>query len=197
MRNKHSMGRRFLALLLCALMMLGLMPTTAQAATTTVSNATDLQNAIKNAKSGDTITLGGNITFNNSSQITTVADVYQNWEILTYKLTRSHFAERRPSLAGIPMGSWENLYNPPWQISTADFSIPSELRPEDKRGLVIKEDGLIYDGYNETRVRENGDATTYMLIKDKNLTIDLNGYTINASYTDAYFPLCSSPGVPA
>ncbi len=185
MRNKHSIGRRFLALLLCALMMVGLMPTTALAATT-VSNATELQNAIKNAKSGDTIQLTGNITFNNSSQITTIADFYQNWEVLTYKVTKTHFAERCPSVAGIPMGPWKDLYSPPTQIFY-DYELPKELKADDSRGLRVTKDGRVYDGNTETRVREHGDATTYMLIKDKNLTIDLNGYTINAAHDAPYF----------
>lgn len=186
MRNKHSMGRRFLALLLCALMMVGLMPATALAATKTVNSASELQNAINNAGNGDTIKLGANITFDNSSQIKKVADFYQNWEVLTYKVRRAHFAERCPSLASIPIGPWKNLYDSIWQYSD-DFNLPVELRPDDSRRLRVTKDGKVYDGDTETRVREHGDATTYLLVKDKNLTIDLNGYTISASHDDPYF----------
>ena len=187
MRNKHSMGRRFLALLLCALMMVGLMPTTALAATT-VSNATELQNAIKNAKGGDTIILGGNITFSDSSQIKTVVDAYQNRRELTYSMSLKLRRERRPSLAGIGTGSWEDLFNPPWKL-LKDFDLPKEFSEEDESGsLHLTNEQLVDGNGNVVYVKEHGDAITYLLIDGKkNLTIDLNGHTISGSHDDAYF----------
>lgn len=191
-KKSKSINKRFLSILLCAAMIVGLMPMTAQAATTTtVNSASELQNAINNAGDGDTIKLGANITFNNSSQIKTVADVYQNWEILTYTLTHMQRLEVRTSVVGVPLSGYKDVYNPMWK-EIKKYYMPTELTPEDSRGgrnLWVKEDGKIYPsgGQDEGRVRENGDATTYMLIQDKNLTIDLNGYTINATHNDAYF----------
>lgn len=184
------MKRRLLSGLLTLALVFSLLPTTALAADRTVNSASELQNAINNAGNGDTIKLGANITFNNSSQIQTVADVYKNWEILTYTLTHMQRLEVCTSVVGVPLSGYKDVYNPMWKEIKV-YGLPTELRPEDSRGrnLLVREDGKIYPygGQDESRVRENGDATTYMLIQDKNLTIDLNGYTINATHNDAYF----------
>lgn len=53
---------KFLSLLLALLLVVGMMPVTAMAASASVDNATALQTALTNAVDGDTITLTGDIT---------------------------------------------------------------------------------------------------------------------------------------
>lgn len=175
------MCRRFLALLLCALMMVGLMPTTALAATKTVSNATDLQNAIKNAGNGDTIKLGGNITFSGDSGLRTMTNLYQSKNV-TYELTY---------MRGVKYERY--IMTPTWTqvavVDDASVALPDSYRRVNT--VTNEETGTnSLDGkYKPKTVIEHGDATAYLFVENKNLTIDLNGYTISSSRIDAYLSI--------
>ncbi len=187
---------RIISTLLACCLLVGLLPTTALAAsTTTVNSASELQSAINNAGNGDTIKLGANITFNSASQIKTVADVYQDRKNLTYELEAQHRRQKSYTIVGIDW-DWEDVDDPAWQEATADYQLPEEFRPEhssegtggiNANDLWIRNGKLARENGDILYVHEDGDATTYLLIDGKNLTIDLNGHTINATHNDAYF----------
>ena len=195
MNTKKQLGKRLLSVWLAVIMTVGLLPTTAFAATTrTVNSASELQSAISSASSGDTIKLGANITFSDAKQIQTVRDVYQDRKNLTYELPTARY-QLYESFTMIGINFDWKLYQD-WTAMINDYQLPEEFRPEHSSegvggisasDLRMRNGKLADQNGNTLYVHEDGDAATYLLIDGKNLTIDLGGYTISGTHNDAYF----------
>lgn len=153
------MKRRILSVLTALALCLSLLPVSALAANVrTVTTASQLRDAVRNAGSGDTIKLGADINFP-AGDWETIEEVYQA-RFVTTTVTETWILERL-------IFSWE-VYD---RGATSSGTIHI---PDDPYGIGYR------PGEPDTRGR-NLDATCGLRIDNKTLTIDLNGHTLSGS----------------
>lgn len=152
------MKRRILSVLTALALCLSLLPTTALAASTRMVNtASELRSAVRNAGSGDVIKLGADINFP-VGDWEIIEGVYQS-RFVTTTVTETWILER------LLLG---------WEFYSRGTTSTTIYIPDDPYGIPYR------PSVPDTRSR-NLDAYCGLLIKNKNLTIDLNGHTLSGT----------------
>lgn len=178
------MKRRILSVLTALALCLSLLPTTALAASTrTVTTASQLRDAVRNAGNGDTIKLGADITLS-ASDVQTAKGVYSNRNVTT-NLLKSDTVWQKLLFGWKDWNyrdEWGNkLYTGRFWESFNRVNVISgkTLRWLDDDGYTIH-----HDLGEPTTQTETLDAICGLLVEGKSITLDLGGHTLRGNSGD-------------
>ena len=188
-KSQKRIGALFLSLALC----LSMLPTTAFAASSkTVNSASELRNAVNSAASGDTITLGADITLS-AADVETVEGVYKFSHPTQTLLSYDHIWQRRYDTLGVPLSGWSDWsYRKEWgeaidnqtgrfwdDFNRVNVNTNKTVRWLDADGYTIH-----YAPGGVSEIKEPLDATCGLLVDGKSITLNLGGHTLKGNGGD-------------